>query len=181
LLQITNGRKWFLKKIRSRWLMETAFCWLKMLITQNGNKSQMTAFLCFFLLKEIYAKGSSDSLCTCPTTCYLQHVPKKKLHFRLSNFDRGVFFRAELVTWSVTLSFDDVHTKRITKLYSPRRGMQPAALPLTSLHVPCVHDQIHHLVSGERNVGGWEEFVNKWEKDKIRTNRNFVMVVDRVL
>lgn len=41
---------------------------------------------------------------------------------------QSAFPRTELVTWSVTSTFDDIYTKRTAKLDSPRREMQPAAL-----------------------------------------------------
>jgi hypothetical protein len=46
------------------------------------------------------------------------------------------------------------------------------------LHVSCFPDQIRILVSAERNVRGGMEFVNRGEKNKIRTNRTFVHVDD---
>ena len=52
--------------------------------------------------------------------------------------------------------------------------------PLFSFHATCVPDQIRLLVCGEWNVRGGES-VNKGEKDRIRTSRNWVKVVDRVL
>jgi hypothetical protein len=68
MLQITNGRKWFLIKItngNSAWLAEDA----------DGKKMIKSKSL--FIFRGSYAKGSSCSLCTCPTIRYLQHFPKK--------------------------------------------------------------------------------------------------------
>ena len=48
--------------------------------------------------------------------------------------------------------------------------------PSFFLHAPCVPDQIRRLVSGEKNVRGTEGFVNRGEEDKIKTNRNVVVV-----
>lgn len=84
------------------------------------------------------------------------------------------------------------HTqKRITNLYSPgercnhqRWWSLTTNVTSTSLfvvHAPCVSDEILLLVSGGRNVRGREKFVKEEEKEKIRTNRKFVRVVDRVL
>ena len=79
-----------------------------------------------------------------------------------------------------------------TKLYSPgdkcnrQRWWSLSSVtptPLLFLHAPCVLDQIRPLISRGRTVkgreGGSEEFVRKGEKDKIRTHRNFIKVLDR--
>jgi hypothetical protein len=61
-------------------------------------------------------------------------------------------------------------------LVNPDLQSHPYALAF-SPHARCIPDQIRLLISGERTVRGREEFLNKGENDKIRTNPNFVRVV----
>ena len=62
-------------------------------------------------------------------TFLICNIFRKKNYFRLSTFNRDAFFRVELYTLSITLSFQMTYTQtEISKLLSPRREMQPVAL-----------------------------------------------------
>ena len=92
----------------------------------------------------------------------------------------------------MTSSFDVTHPERITKLYSPRRDVQPTALVKPDLQrhpyvllffkAQCVPDQICLLVSGERNMRGkGGEDCQQRRKGQNWKKRNFVHVDDWVL
>jgi hypothetical protein len=81
-------------------------------------------------------------------TTYIQRYSRNCWPF---DFQPDAFFMVELVTWSVTLSFDMTHTNIISKLYSPIEACKQQRwwnltsnvthTPLLFLHAPCVPDQ----------------------------------------
>ena len=96
---ITSGCRWFLVKIRWRWLMEAAFCWLQMLMIKNDDKSQITAFLCFYLRGLMQREALVRFRRVLPLGIY--KIFRNK-NYRLSTFNRDAFFRVQLVTASIT-------------------------------------------------------------------------------